>query len=324
MPLRRDDGRVLAVGVGPDLPARARIQGVRAPLERREIDDAADHGRRAGDLAVRLERPPRGTRRCIEFVELLAVRPGEDEAVPRGRRRIDVVAGLVRPDQLPRRCAERVHLAVGRADVDAAVRERGRRVETRAAEQSLLAAVLPDEAAALRREAVEVAVIGADVETAPRDRGAPLHRTAGPELPDRLAVARVERVHPASPIADVEPVTVDKGRRLGRADRLLPADLSDAGGERYDLPVADLLGVAGRLVQEDGVDGAVLVRPQRRGCGDAAVREVLPGPLAGLHVHGDELAGVRREVETPEADGRRELDEAAGAEPPDATVRRAK
>src|SRR5206468_11002217 len=116
--------------------------------------DAPDHGRRAGDLAVRPEPPADVAGRRIEGVEPAAVRAGEHEPVPHRRRRIDIAAGAIGPAQLPRGRAVGVHLAVGRADVDAPVGDGGRRVEAGTAVEAALRLRLPHETALLRAETV--------------------------------------------------------------------------------------------------------------------------------------------------------------------------
>src|SRR5712692_8016394 len=52
-----DERRVLPVRETPDLLAGARVERVRAALQRREVDEIAEHGRRPRDRPVRLELP---------------------------------------------------------------------------------------------------------------------------------------------------------------------------------------------------------------------------------------------------------------------------
>src|SRR6478672_8676613 len=62
-----------AVGVRPGLLPGARVERVRAPLERGEVDAAVHHGRRGGDRAVRVELPQDGPCRRVEGVEPVVV-----------------------------------------------------------------------------------------------------------------------------------------------------------------------------------------------------------------------------------------------------------
>src|SRR5437764_2813245 len=126
--LRRDRGRVLSRRVAPDHLAVPRIQPISAAREGREVDDAVDHARRAGDLAAGVELPADVTGRGVERVEVAVVGTDEDVATPNRSRAVDEVAGSVRPAQLAGGGAEGVHLPVGRADVDAAVGDGGIRV----------------------------------------------------------------------------------------------------------------------------------------------------------------------------------------------------
>src|SRR5207248_3351794 len=116
-----------------------------------------EHGRGAGDRAVRLEAPLDVARRGVEAEELAAVRAGVDALAPDGGRGVDVAAGRPRPAQLPRPGAERVDLAVGRADVDAAVGDRRRRVERPGRAEPRLARRAPGELPGARVDRVDVA-----------------------------------------------------------------------------------------------------------------------------------------------------------------------
>src|SRR5439155_19287338 len=110
-----------AVGVRPNLLPGQGVEPVRAPLERGEVDDAVDDGRRAGDRAVRGELPEDRSRRRVEGVERVVVRADEDAAVPDRRGAVHEAAGLVRPAQLSALLAVRVDVTVGRAEIDARV-----------------------------------------------------------------------------------------------------------------------------------------------------------------------------------------------------------
>src|SRR5205814_3944128 len=83
-----------------------------------------------------------------------------------------------------------------------------------------------------------------------------------------------------------------------------------------------VLRVAGRPVEEGLVHGAVRVRADRGGGGDAPVRAVLPRILAGLLADSGERPLVRREEEPVVADGGRKLDEAPRLVTPDDAVGR--
>src|SRR3954454_18596020 len=52
-----DDRRVLAVGTRPEQMTRQGVARVGPSLQRREVDAPREHGRRTGDLSVRLELP---------------------------------------------------------------------------------------------------------------------------------------------------------------------------------------------------------------------------------------------------------------------------
>ena len=140
-----DDRRVLAVGERPDRPARGRVERVRRPLERREVDAPGDDRGRAGDRAVRLELPEDRAGRRVEREEPVRVRAREDAVAPDGGRRVDEAARRLRPAKLAARGAERVHLAVGGADVDPAVRDRRRAVEVPGVTEAPLRLRLPED-----------------------------------------------------------------------------------------------------------------------------------------------------------------------------------
>ncbi len=232
----------------------------------------------------------------------------------------------MRPQPVAVRRAECVHLAVRRADVHAPVRDRRRRVEVRAAEEAGLRGPRPDHPARAR-QAVHVAVVGADVQPPAGVRERTLDRTLGDvPVPHDAAVIGVERPHVAVPVADVEAIADEERRALGRADPVLPVDLAVPDAERDHLAVDTVpavLRVARRPVEECLVDGAVRVRADRRRRGDAAVRAVLPRVLPGARADRGERSLVRREEEPVVADGRRELDQAAGLVAPYDAERRA-
>ena len=127
--LRGDRGRVLARRVAPNQLAVARIEPEGAARQRREVDQAVDHARGAGDLAAGVEPPADVPSGGVERVEGAVIGADQDVPAPNGGRAVDEVAGPVRPAQLAAGGAERVHLSVGRADVDAAVCDRGIGVE---------------------------------------------------------------------------------------------------------------------------------------------------------------------------------------------------
>src|SRR5207244_723610 len=108
----RDDGGVLAVVEGPQLAPGARVEPVRVAVERREVDDAVDDRRRAGDLARRLEPPDDRSCRGVEAIEPLAVGAGVDALSPHGRRGVDVAARTGCPLEVTARRAEGIDLAV--------------------------------------------------------------------------------------------------------------------------------------------------------------------------------------------------------------------
>src|SRR5215831_6703038 len=86
MPAVGHDRAERAVRVCPQLLARARVEPVRSAVERREVDDAVDDGRRARDRPVGVEFPEDLPRGGVERVERLVVRADEDAALPdRGR-----------------------------------------------------------------------------------------------------------------------------------------------------------------------------------------------------------------------------------------------
>src|SRR4051794_11671595 len=237
-PLRPgDDGRVLAVREAPDRLPRLHVEAVRAALQGREVDDAPEHGRRAGDRAVRLELPLDVAGRRVEGVEALGVRADEDELVPDRGRAVDVAARRLRPADATARRSERVDLAVGRADVHAAVGRRRRRVERAAAAEAILRRRLPDQASRARPERVELVVVRADVEPPSRERERTLHLAAGAVAPQSAARLRVEGEHVAAPVADVDLAVGDEGRCLARPDPPAPADAPLARVEGDDLAV---------------------------------------------------------------------------------------
>lgn len=123
------DGRVLAVGPGPQFLTGSRVERVRALPQRREVDDAVEDGRRPRDRPVRAEAPQLVTRCGVEGVEGSVVRSDQDAAPPDRGGGIDVTAGRAKPEKLAAARAERVHAAVGRADVDPPVGDSRRRVE---------------------------------------------------------------------------------------------------------------------------------------------------------------------------------------------------
>src|SRR5712691_4779862 len=87
-----DDRRVLPVGPGPQLAAARRVDRVRPALQRCEVDDAVEDGRRAGDRAAGLELPALVPRSSVEGVEATTVGADEDELAPHRRRPVDVAA----------------------------------------------------------------------------------------------------------------------------------------------------------------------------------------------------------------------------------------
>src|SRR4051794_35928497 len=150
-----DDAGVLPVPERPENAPVTRIERVGELVEGREVDDAVQDGRRAGDVALRLEAPLDVAGRGIERVEAVAV--GADvDGLPRDRRRpVDVAAGALRPAQLSARGAVGVDLAVRGADVDTSVRDRRRRVELAAAPESVLRAGPPDHLPGARADRVQ-------------------------------------------------------------------------------------------------------------------------------------------------------------------------
>src|SRR5512133_2366681 len=82
----RDDARVLALREAPEQLPAPRVEAVRALAEAREVDDPADHDRRARDLVVRLEAPDHVARGGVEAVEVLVEGADVDTLLPdRGR-----------------------------------------------------------------------------------------------------------------------------------------------------------------------------------------------------------------------------------------------
>src|SRR5438067_3024505 len=122
--LRGDGGGVLAGRIAPDLLAVPGVEAERPTVQRREVDDPVDHGRRSGDPAVGVEAPADVAGRGIERVEGAVVRADHDVSSPDGCGAVDEVAGAVRPAELPARGAVGIHLPVRRAQVDTPVGDR--------------------------------------------------------------------------------------------------------------------------------------------------------------------------------------------------------
>src|SRR3954451_601244 len=88
-----DDAGVLAVVVGPQPLAGLRVEREGPLSQRRDVDDAVDDRRGAGDLRAGVELPDLLARRRVERVEVLVVGTDQDELSPDRRRCVDVAAG---------------------------------------------------------------------------------------------------------------------------------------------------------------------------------------------------------------------------------------
>ena len=200
------------------LPVRA-FSAYVALAQRREVDDVADHRRRAGDLPVRVEAPALGAGRRVERVEAPAVRAREHGGVPHCRRCVHVSARRVRPDaafrssrRTSRPCRRSSRCTRGRRRAPASSRSaRARRGG--AAPRRATGACPP------RVEAVQVPVVRADVQLPAGRCDRALDRAADVRRQSTRAVVGVERPHVAVPVADVEPAVDQERRALRRADR---------------------------------------------------------------------------------------------------------
>src|SRR5579862_746968 len=320
-PLGVDDNRrVLAVRERPEEVAGARVERVRAPLQRREVHPARDHRGRAGDRPIRVELPLDLARDGVEAEERAGVRACEHAPAPHGGGRIDVPPRRARPEEIARRRAVRIFLAVGRADEHAPVGHRGRRVELAGVAEARLARRLPDQPAGGGVEGVDVRVVGAEEEPVAGDGEPILHLAAGGERPAELAGLLRVGVDATVPVADVDVAAVDERRGLRRADRVPPQHLPgpDRQGEHFARQVAAAR-VARRPVEERDEEHVVRDRRRHR---LAAVRRISPRTLPGLRADGVHDPVVVREEEASVRDRGRELDQAASAERPDLLERR--
>src|SRR5688572_21787475 len=221
------DARVLAVPERPEQPPVPRVERVRELVEGGEVDDAVQHGRRAGDVALRLEAPLDVARGGVERIEAVAVRADVDGPAPDGRRRVDIAARALRPAELPARRAVGVDLAIGRADVDAPVGDGGRGVELAAAPEPVLRPRPPDHLPRARPDRVEVAVVGADEEPVAGLRDRALDPALALERPAHTTGPLVEGVDPPAPVADVDASVGEQRRGLRRPNPGAPTDLPE-------------------------------------------------------------------------------------------------
>src|SRR4051794_34143828 len=169
-PLRSDRRRVLPGGIAPHLLAVASVEAEGLPLQRREVDDAVDHARGAGNLAAGVEPPADIARGRVERIEGAVVGADHDVAAPDRGRAVDEVAGPVRPAELAARGAVGVHLPIGRAEVDASVGDGRVRVEGAGAADPRLRRGAPDLLAGARIERVDMRVVGAEIDAVACER----------------------------------------------------------------------------------------------------------------------------------------------------------
>src|SRR5437867_1478114 len=149
--LDNDDRGELSGRIAPELVSVPDVEAERLAVQRREVDNAVDHARRARNLAPGGKPPADVARRGIEGVEGAVVGADEHVAAPDGRRAVDEVSGAVRPAQLSARGSESGDVVRPVADEDEVAGEKRRAL-------AWADRALPANPAGLRVEADHLAV----------------------------------------------------------------------------------------------------------------------------------------------------------------------